>query len=488
MLLHKSVQHDSRVRREASALARAGHHVTVLELAPVPAGGSELEGFERRSVLPPASMRRGPLHLYRLAFLASFISAQVRLRPNVVHAHDAAMLLPGVIGARLTGASLVYDSHELATSVPYRERAWAWFVGAIERLVLPRCAAVITVSDGIALRLRLRYRLPRSPTVVRNVTALQPSEDEGTGDDAEPEEPRGPHTHRTTGSRRGMRARLGIDTRTPLVLHQGAPAPARGCEVLIAALALLPGAQLVFLGDPEPGYGEALRRVAHAHAVQDRVTLLPAVPVEELLAHTAEADVGVTLLQDTCENHRLALPNKLFEYIAAGVPVVASDLPEIRRLVAEHGVGWCVPPHDPAAVARALRDALEGHADAGLRERLAHAARELSWEREQQRLLGLYDQLAAREHEPVAAQHRDPHQRAVQARPHPPCQRRGEGERSHLELPPQRGAQLAQPDQAGVGVGSPHPRLPNGDRAAASKHPTGLSQGHANVLPRTHRG
>ncbi len=275
MLLHKSVQHDSRVRREASALARAGHHVTVLELAPVPAGGSELEGFERRSVLPPASMRRGPLHLYRLAFLASFISAQVRLRPNVVHAHDAAMLLPGVIGARLTGASLVYDSHELATSVPYRERAWAWFVGAIERLVLPRCAAVITVSDGIALRLRLRYRLPRSPTVVRNVTALQPSEDEGTGDDAEPEEPRGPHTHRTTGSRRGMRARLGIDTRTPLVLHQGAPAPARGCEVLIAALALLPGAQLVFLGDPEPGYGEALRRVAHAHAVQDRVTLLP---------------------------------------------------------------------------------------------------------------------------------------------------------------------------------------------------------------------
>jgi glycosyltransferase involved in cell wall biosynthesis len=478
MLLHKSVQHDSRVRREASALARAGHRVTVLELAPLPAGGSELEGFERRSVLPPAAVRRAPLHLYRLAFLVSFIRALVQLRPDVVHAHDAAMLLPGVIGARLTGASLVYDSHEFATSVPYRERAWAWFVAAIERLVLPRCAAVITVSDGIALRLRLRYRLPRPPTVVRNVTALRPPEGGGVGDGAEPGEPRVPHAHRGTGER-GLRARLGIDAHTPLVLHQGAPAPARGCEVLIAALALLPGAQLVFLGDPEPGYGGALRQAARAHGVQDRVTLLPAVPIEELLAHTAEADVGVTLLQDTCENHRLALPNKLFEYIAAGVPVVASDLPEIRRLVAEHGVGWCVPPHDPAALADALSLALHRRGDPDLRERLRHAARELSWEREQQRLLGLYEQLAApssaaREHEPVAAQRREPRQRTVQAGPHPAGERRGERERAHLQLPPQRGAQLAQPDQAGVGVGSPHSRLPDRDRAPVGKYPASL--------------
>ena len=63
------------------------------------------------------------------------------------------------------------------------------------------------------------------------------------------------------------------------------------------------------------------------------ILLLDSVPLDDLLANTAEADVGVTLLQDTCENHRLALPNKLFEYIAAGVPVVASALPEVQRLV-----------------------------------------------------------------------------------------------------------------------------------------------------------
>ena len=71
-------------------------------------------------------------------------------------------------------------------------------------------------------------------------------------------------------------------------------------------------------------------------------------PLDRLLEHTADADVGVSLLQDTCENHRLALPNKVFEYVAAGVPVVVSDLPELTGLVEEHGIGWTTPPADPA--------------------------------------------------------------------------------------------------------------------------------------------
>jgi glycosyltransferase involved in cell wall biosynthesis len=370
MLLHKSVEFDSRVRREAGALARAGHEVTVLELAAA-APDEWLDGFARHSIQPPPWMRRRlPLHLYRIAFLIGFVRALVRLQPDVVHAHDAAMLLPGIIGARLTGAQLVYDSHELATSVPYRERVWAWFVTLIERLVVPRCAAVITVSDGIAERLRARYRLTARPTVVRNVSALE---------------------LRGEGS---LRRRLGLDASTPLVLHQGAPAPARGCEELIEAVARLDGVHLAFLGDAEAAYREHLRRLLRRLNIEDRVTLLPGVPLEKLLAHTAEADVGITLLQDTCENHRLALPNKLFEYIAAGVPVVASALPEIQRLVEAYGVGWCVPPAEPDTLARAVDRALAQRQDPGLRDRLRHAADELCWAREQHRLLNLYEQLA----------------------------------------------------------------------------------------------
>ncbi|MGH2945011.1 MAG: glycosyltransferase [Solirubrobacteraceae bacterium] len=357
MLLHKSVVHDSRVRREAATLAKAGHDVTVVELDRKARG--RLDGFSRASAAPYPWVRRMlPFHAYRAAFLATFVARVVALRPDVVHAHDAAMLLAGLIGARLTGALLVYDSHELATGVPYRSGGWERFVGAIERVAVPRCAAVITVSEGIADRVQERYGLARRPAVVRNVCALPVSPPTGE-----------------------LRARLGIGD-APLVLHQGAVAPDRGCEVLIRAMAEVPDAHLVFLGDEgEPGFTTRLREIADG-----RVHFHPGVPVERLLALTAEADVGVSLLQDMCENHRLALPNKVFEYLAAGVPVVVSDLPEMRRLVEAHGVGSIAAPSRPTAVASALRTAMNGAAAA----RVPAAARELSWARERHRLEQVY--------------------------------------------------------------------------------------------------
>lgn len=372
MLLHKTVVHDSRVRREAAALAAAGHDVVVLELAEVDT--PELDGFRRRSVLPPAWVkRRLPFALYRFVFLAWFVRGIVAERPDVIHAHDAAMLLPGVVGRRLTGARLVYDSHELATSVPYREKTWAAFVAGIERIGIPRSAAVITVSDGIAARMRERYGLRSTPVVLRNVSDLAAGD--GTG---------------------GLRVAAGVGPDVPLVLHQGAPAPSRGCDTIVRAVARMDDAvRLVFLGDADDGYGAPLRALIDELGVGDRVTTLPSVPLEELLAYTREADVGVTLLQDTCENHRLALPNKLFEYIAAGLPVVGADLPEVRALIGRYGIGWVADPEDPDALAAALDAALAARGDAALRRRVDAAHRELRWDVERQRLIALYDALSA---------------------------------------------------------------------------------------------
>jgi len=368
MLLHKSVRHDSRVRREARALAQAGHEVVVLELAPVEAGA--LDGFARRSVLTPPWARRLPYHAYRALCLLSFVRALARVRPDVVHAHDAAMLLPGLAGARLTGARLVYDSHELATGVPYRERFWAWFVAAVERFGVPRADAVVTVSDGIARRLQVRYRLREQPAVVRNLCDL-PAPDPSTAPGA-------------------LRRLAGVANGEPLILHQGAAALDRGCETLVRAVARLDRGHLVFLGDGDPGVAERLSEIARAEGVTDRVHLVGSVAPERLLTYTRDADVGVSLLQDTCENHRLALPNKVFEYMAAGVPVVVSDLPEVAGLVARHGIGWRVPPDAAESVASGLSLALNGGSDA-LRARLRGAADELSWERERGRLTAIYD-------------------------------------------------------------------------------------------------
>jgi glycosyltransferase involved in cell wall biosynthesis len=370
MLLHKSAEFDSRVRREAGALADAGHEVVVVHL---PAPGESLagergNGWELRSAALGPAGRRLPGPARRALAAARIALVARRAHPDAVHAHDAAMLVPGWL-ARPKGALLVYDSHELATGVPYRSRFWAALVAAIERLLVPRCDAVITVSGGIADRLASRYGLAARPVVVRNLPDLPPPRP-GSPD---------------------LRRELGLGE-APLILHQGAVALDRGCEVLIRALALVDGAHLLFLG-AQGGFAERLRALARELAVGERTHFRPPVPPRELLSYTAQADVGVTLLEGSCENHRLALPNKAFEYVAAGIPVLASDLPELRAIVDEHGLGWTVDPSHPSAVAGALRTAIGARGDAELRERVRSAADELSWRRERPRLTELYRRL-----------------------------------------------------------------------------------------------
>ncbi len=372
MLLHKSVAHDTRVRREASALAAAGHEVTVVHLPPP--GEAVPAGLPFRVL--PATLRHGRdrlPHAARLAAEAGGLALRgASQRPDAIHAHDAAMLLPGLLAARRSGARLVYDSHELATGVPYRGGAWPATVAAVERLGAPRADAVIAVSAGIAARLSERYRLRRPAAVVRNLPDLPP--------------PR-------PGSAPDLRRELALGD-SPLILHQGSAAPGRGGETLVRALAALPEAQLLFLGAAEPD-AKRLAAVAREAGVAARTRFLGPVPPEALLSHTAQADVGVSLLEDSCDNHRLALPNKLFEYLAGGLPIVVSDLPEAAELVRGRGIGRCADPGDSESVAAALRAALAGRADADLRRRLAEAASELSWEREKARLLEVYERLAS---------------------------------------------------------------------------------------------
>jgi glycosyltransferase involved in cell wall biosynthesis len=368
VLLHKTVVHDGRVLREAGALADAGHDVVVVHL---PSGDDEKEvagGLRLRSATPPAWTRRLPRMLWRMLALGSIARGARAERPDAVHANDIATLIPGYFAARLSGAKLVYDTHEYAVGVPYRKVVWAWLAATIERLLIGRCDAVITVSDGIAERLQARYSLRERPTVVRNVPDLPPP-----------------------GEAPDLREEMGIGD-APLVLHQGAVADGRGGENLIRAVSFTESAHLLFLG-ADGAYVEGLRALAVELDVGGRTHFHPPVALAELLSYTTQADVGVSLLQDSCENHRLALPNKLFEYLAAGLPVVVSDLPEMRRLVIERQVGWVTDSGDPADIARVLADATGARGDESLGNRVRVAAAELNWSRERSRLTDLYARL-----------------------------------------------------------------------------------------------
>jgi glycosyltransferase involved in cell wall biosynthesis len=372
MLLHKSVEHDARVRREARALAEAGHEVTVVHLprGDDRPGEAASEGYELVSANPGDWAERLPGGPRRAVTVARIARLGRGADPDVVHAHDAAMLAPGWTAARGAGVRLLYDSHELATGVPYHSGSWAVLVRSVERLFVPRCAAVITVSDGIAERLRERYDLERLPTVVRNIPDLPPPRPEAVAD---------------------LRAELSLGDE-PLAIHHGAVAVDRGGENLIRSLAHLDRGHLLFLGASGP-YAERLKGLAAGLGLSSRVHMRPPAPLSTLLSYTAQVDAGVTLLEDTCLNHRLALPNKVFEYIAAGIPVVASDLPELRRMIDSYGVGFTVDAADPKSIASGLRSAFAARAEAALRDRLTRAGQQLTWSRERERLLALYERL-----------------------------------------------------------------------------------------------
>lgn len=360
MLLHKSIEYDSRVRREAKALADAGHDVTVVHLPRTPGElDGELDGFRVVSATPPSWVReRVPFLLYRLVFLIWFVRAVLRQRPEAVHAHDTAMLVPGWLAARRARARLVYDTHEYAPGVPYRERLWAWMVNVVERSLIRRCHAVITVSEGIADRLQERYALRDRPIVVRNVPD--------------------PDAYDSSFEAPDLREGLGVAAGAPLVLHLGAVARDRGCDALVRAMAdVEEPASLLFLGADDEAYVERLRTTASAASVSERVHFRPSVPIAHVLAYARQANVGVSLLEDSCENHRLALPNKVFEYAAAGVPVVVSDLPELRRLIEGQDIGWLTSGEDPAALGAALRRALASSAKPTFSLSWAHEANAL---------------------------------------------------------------------------------------------------------------
>jgi glycosyltransferase involved in cell wall biosynthesis len=179
------------------------------------------------------------------------------------------------------------------------------------------------------------------------------------------------------------------------VLYHGAYFPHRGLEQVIEAAGQLPGVEFVFRG---VGAHEAvLRQHAADRGLESRVRFLPPVPVQELIGHAAACDVGLNPFVPVCANTACALPNKFFEYMAAGLALASTDLVEMRNLTHRHRLGVLFPAAEPNAIAGSLRELLADEAGLEACRRNAHeAARaEYHWERERGKLVDLYERACA---------------------------------------------------------------------------------------------
>jgi glycosyltransferase involved in cell wall biosynthesis len=300
---------------------------------------------------------------------------------DIYHGHDLTGLEAAGRAHLRHGGALVYDSHEIfleSGSSARRPRLLKWVLARSERRWITRAAALVTVNDSLATDLGTRYR-PRRIVVVHNCPARW-----------EPPIPR-PGL---------IRDATGIAADAPIALYHGGFSKHRGLEELAAAI-MLPGLEhvhAVYLG-----YGSQralLDGMAADPRFAGRLHVLAAVPPDELLPWVASADVGVMPIQPTTLNHRLSTPNKLFEGLAAGLPVVVSDFPEMRRIVLEDPagpLGAVCDPEDVRDIGQAIRSILEASEEdrEALRERCLRAAHDRwNWETEGAGLLGLYRDIA----------------------------------------------------------------------------------------------
>ncbi|HEX9036786.1 MAG TPA: glycosyltransferase family 4 protein [Ktedonobacterales bacterium] len=368
---------DVRVQREATALRDAGYSVTLVDIERDRARPrvETINGIRYHHIISPSYYQRvrfKPWFLVKMAaILARSAVTVASIQADIYHAHDDTALPVCYVAAAARGAQLVFDAHELPLGQT-NLRGWRWLKALIRgalRLMTPRCAGIITVSQPIADEIQRQFSGP-PPVVVRNIPPYRPPD---VASDV-------------------IKRALGLPNETRVALYQGAFQANRGLDILVSAARYLDAGHVIVLMGSGP-MGAELERLAQLERAGARLRILPPVPYDVLLQWTASADLGLIAYRPSFSlNVRYCLPNKLFEYLMAGVPVVATPLDAVADVLRAYDVGLVAPSTDPESVGRAisaaLRDTLEW--SRMRRNALAASKADLRWERERERLVSLY--------------------------------------------------------------------------------------------------
>jgi glycosyltransferase involved in cell wall biosynthesis len=415
MLVGKQIRYDARVRRAAGSLAAHGYEVTIacravngepattadedgylIAAAPIPSrrdrirrlkaslravraerlklkagdapGLAELQRAETQLLqrLERLSQSQSPdtEQPYRRAWAEMLCQAA----PDVIHVHDHPGLATA-LAVRQPGTAVVYDAHEHTLGKdlnPARRPDLERYL----RRYAPRADAVITVGSAIAELLVRELDLPVAPSIVHNTPSLS---------HAKP----APYD---------LRAAVGVGAATPLLVYTGSLTRRRRLDTVLRALVDLPDVRLAVILVQD---GPEVAAAAQDLGIGDRVHFPPPVPHDALVSLVRGADVGVNPL-DRYGNGDIAMPNKLFEYLHAELPMVVSDSPQMAAFVREHRLGEIAPADDPGAwakaIARVLANPDDYRGEPAARERLR---RQWSWEADEAVLLGLYERLVA---------------------------------------------------------------------------------------------
>ena len=369
--------HNSRVLAEARSLAAQGWRVLLLSIVLGAESGlperQEIDGFTLWRVMPRVFGQRSGLKttgkLIQLLLALPLVVGRMR-RSGAQAFH--AVAFTGLLIVALAGIwrrPVVYDTLELFFDRPF-DGMPGWILALLKLLrpleirLMRHAAAVIAVSQGQADILVERHQIA-TPVLVRSAVDLR---------------------------RLGQRAADFPAGEHRIVVHSGNMVEGRHLPELVSALPHLPAdVVLVLMGS---GVLQAeLIALADSLGLRERLFIVPPVPPDSIAPTLAQADVAAVIIASEPLNRLIALPNKFFEAVAAGLPLLTSHNPELERLVSAYQMGLSCDPSDPADIAAKLAAMLEPETLAAYRERAAAARDELNWEAEEQTLVALYRRL-----------------------------------------------------------------------------------------------
>jgi glycosyltransferase involved in cell wall biosynthesis len=378
MLVRNDMLNDPRVARHAEGLGVHDFRVTVVCLASARTVAREMRSsyeilrVKSRILLTTEqlalrirsrSLLRMIVRLVQIVALQlAFFRTARKVGAHVYCANDLDTLLIGVLAAG-SQRKLVYDSHELWTdmliSVPeYLKRILRLYEG----LLIKRVDVVMTVNELIGKVIASRYSVASPIEIVYNCPVLKKEQ-------------------RST--------RVARKSRLKTVLYQGRYVPQRGLENIVkAARHLLPDIRLLFRG-----YGSIEQQLREIAIGAGNVKFVRPVPMERMIDAARDAEVGIVSYVPSNLNNYLASPNKLFEYMHAGLPIAASDIPFMKKVVCENEIGVVFDPRDPEDIARSLNKITRQPALRHYRKMIMAAAEKYSWQNEEKKLLRAYARL-----------------------------------------------------------------------------------------------
>lgn len=351
-----SIHTDARVQKTCNELLLIGYNVIVIDrnLHSVAAQSN----YKFKLISLNFSINSGVLFYF--FFQIKLFFKLINLQPTLLFSNDLDTLLPNYLVSKIKNVELIYDSHELFTEVPElknnRIKKGCWRM--LESFLVPKLKHLITVNNSIAKIYKSKYG--KDFKVVRNI----------------PEN--------ITLDKIKTRKELDLPDDKFIVLLQGAGINIdRGAEELIESLKLLDNRFLLLIiggGDVWP----KLVKLSLDEKIKTKIKLIERLPKAELMHYTFNANIGVSIDKSTNLNYYNSLPNKVFDYAYAGLPILASNLPEIASLVKKYNIGLVITSHEPKDIARGINEMIISSDFLNWKENCKKLIQENNWNNERQ--------------------------------------------------------------------------------------------------------